>query len=68
MKNWATGQFAGNMRQIFLDLLTTYGKILPSQLNNFEKEVTAMHYDPVTPAENIFNKVKDLLKYGDMAN
>ena len=27
-----------------------------------------IHYDPVTPVENIFNKVKDLLKYGDMEN
>ena len=27
-----------------------------------------MHYDLVTPVENIFNKVEDLLEYGNMAN
>ena len=27
-----------------------------------------MHCDPVTLVKNIFNKVEDLLKYGDMAN
>ena len=26
-----------------------------------------MYYDPVTPVENIFNKVEDLFKYGYMA-
>ena len=26
-----------------------------------------MHFDPVNPVENIFNKIEDLLKYGDMA-
>ena len=26
-----------------------------------------MHYDPVTPVGNIFNKVEDLLEYGDMS-
>ena len=26
-----------------------------------------MHYDPVTPVDNIFNKVEDLLEYGDLA-
>ena len=27
-----------------------------------------MHYDPVTPVDNIFNNIEDLLKYGDMEN
>ena len=31
-------------------------------------EVNKMHYDPVTPAENLFNKPDDLLKYVDMEN
>ena len=33
-----------------------------------EKEVTNMHYNPLTPVNNIFNKVKDLLKYVEIAN
>ena len=27
-----------------------------------------MHYDPVTPVDNIFNNIEDLLDYGDMVN
>ena len=27
-----------------------------------------MHYDPVPPVENIFNKVEDLINYRDMEN
>ena len=27
-----------------------------------------MHYDPVTPVENIFNNIEDLFNYGDMVN
>ena len=66
MKNCTNIQFTGNIRQIFTYLLSTYGKISPSHLRNFEKEVTDMHYDPVTPVENIFNKIEDLLEYGYM--
>jgi uncharacterized phage-associated protein len=68
VKNRETGQFTGDIRQIFTYLLNTYGKISPSQLSEFEKEVTNMHYDPVSPVDNIFNKIEDLLEYGDLAN
>ena len=27
-----------------------------------------MHYDPVTPVDNIFNKIEDLFGYGYMTN
>ena len=27
-----------------------------------------MHYDPVTPVENFFNKIEEPLDYEDMAN
>ena len=27
-----------------------------------------MHYDPVTPVDNIFNNIEDLLEYGVMEN
>ena len=37
-------------------------------MNNFEKEVTEMQYEPVTPFDSIFNKGEDLLRYGDMEN
>ena len=66
LKNCDTGQFIGNVLQIFQYLQNTYGTISPSQLSQFEKDVTEMHYDPVTPVDNIFNKVEDLLEYGDL--
>ena len=61
MKNRATGQFMGNIRQIFVYLLAEYGKLSPSHLNAFEK-VIEMDYDPVNPVGNIFNKVEDILE------
>ena len=68
MKNRETGQFTGDVRQIFTYLQNTYGKISPSQLSHFEKEVSEMHYDPVTPVDNIFNRIENLLEYGDLAH
>ena len=67
MKERSTGQFTGHVQQILEYLLVTYVKISPSQLNEFDKEVSEMHYDPVTPVNNVFNKIEDLLEYGDMA-
>ena len=29
--------------------------------------MTETHYDPVTPVENIFNKIEYLIHYGEMA-
>ena len=58
----------GNIRKIVAYLLSMYGKISPSHLNNFKKEVTDMHYDPVTLVDNIFNKIEDFLEYWDMEN
>ena len=68
MNNPNTGQFTRNIRQIVAYLLSTYGKISLSNLNYFEKEVTDMHYDPVTTVNNILNKIEDLFKYGNMEN
>ena len=68
MKNCTTAKFTGNIRQIVAYLLSTYGKISPSHLNDFEKEVTDMPNDPVTPVDNISNKIGYLLEYRDMEN
>ena len=38
MKNRTTGQFTGNMSQIFAYLLSTYGKISPSHLKFLKKK------------------------------
>ena len=62
MKHRETGQFIGDIQQIFTYLVNTYGKISPIQLRYIEKEVIEMHYDPVTPVDNIFDKIEYLLK------
>ena len=62
------GQFTGNTCDIFAYFFATYGIISLVHLNNFEKEVIEMHYDPVTQVYNIFNHVEDLLEYRDMGN
>ena len=41
-------------------------KISPNHLNDFEKEVTDIHYDPVTPVHHTFKKIEDPLDYEDM--
>ena len=43
-------------------------KISPNHLNDFEKEVTDIHYDPVTPVHHTFKKIEDPLDYEDMEN
>ena len=57
MKNHTTKQFPRNLLQIAAYLLSTYGKISPSHLKNFEKEVIDMHYYPVTAVNKIFNNI-----------
>ena len=66
-KNRQTGQFNGNLLQILQHLQTTYGQISPAQLSSFEKEVTEMTYDPTTPIDIVFQKIEDLMMYGDFA-
>ena len=58
-KNRLTGQYTGNV----LDILN-FCKISHSQLLSFEQEVTNFVFDPLTPVENVFNKVEDLMDYG----
>ena len=67
MKNRTTGQFTGTVYQIIVYLQNTYGKISPGQLSAFEQEVTHFHYDPVTPIDIVYNKVEDLIEYGELA-
>ena len=62
MKNFTTGKFTGNTRQIVAYLFSMYGKISPSHFDDFKKEVTDMHYDPVTLVDKFFNNIEDLLE------
>ena len=57
MKNRTTRKFKGNIHHIAAYLMSTYRKISPRHLNDFEKEVTDMHYDPVTPVDKISNNM-----------
>ena len=60
MKDCNTGQFTGKVLQVLQYLKNTYRTIPPRQLAVFQKEVTEMHYDPITPMGNILNKIEDL--------
>jgi hypothetical protein len=67
MRNRTTGQFNVTIFQLLHNLLTVYGKITPSQLLQLEQETKTFTYDPVTPVDVVFNKVEDLVEYGEMA-
>ncbi len=58
-KNQITGQYTGNILDILNFLQDRYGKISHSQLLAFEQEVTTFVFDPLTPVENVFNKIED---------
>jgi hypothetical protein len=68
MRNQTTGQFTGIIYQLLQYLLTVHGKITPSQLLHLEQETKPFAYDPSTPVGMVFNQVKDLVEYGEMAN
>ena len=57
IKNCSTSNITGNIRQIVAYLLSAYTKISSSHLNDFEKEVTDMYYDPVNTVDKIFNNI-----------
>ena len=65
LRNRTTGQFTGNVLQILQYLQQTYGRISPGQLGDFESQVVTMTYDPCTPVDNVFNKVEDMMEYGE---
>ena len=48
--------------------MNTYGNISPSQHSDLEKYFTKMHYDSVTPFNNIFNNIEDLLECVDLVH
>ncbi len=61
------GQYTSNVLDILNFLQERYGKISHSQLLSFKQEVTNFVFDPLTPVENVFNKVEDLMDYGELA-
>jgi hypothetical protein len=67
MRNRTTGQFQGTLFQLIQYLLTVYGKISPSQLLELEHETKTFAYDPITPVDEVFNKIEDLVEFGEMA-
>jgi uncharacterized phage-associated protein len=67
MRNRSTGQFTGTVHQLIQYILDVYGKITPSQLLELEHETKMFAYDPITPVDVVFNKVEDLVEYGEMA-
>ena len=47
--------------------MTRYGRISPDQLAQFERETDNLIVDVTLPIEIVFNKIEDLLDYGDIA-
>ena len=67
IRNSATGQFTGNLLMIIYYIIVTYGEISPSQLVNLDHNTKTIQYNPQTPINTIFNQVKDLIEYGELA-
>jgi len=44
-----------------------YGRISPGQLAQFEREIDDLMIDSTLPIEVVFNKIEDLLDYGEIA-
>ena len=67
MSNRTTGKLTGNLFMLIHYLIFTYGKISISQLIDLEQNTKSIQYDPQTPIDTVFNRVKDLLEYGELA-
>ena len=68
VRNRTTGQYTGNVGEILRHLQGRYGRITPGQLQEFDLEITQMTYDPVNPIEQVFNRIEDLVDYGEIAS
>ena len=68
VRNRTTGQYTGNVGDILRHLQGRYGRITPGQLQEFDLEITQMTYDPVNPIEQVFNRIEDLVDYGELAH
>ena len=66
IKNRTTGQFTGTLFMLIHYFIVTYGKISSIQLIALEQNTKSIQYDPQTPIDTVFNRVKDLLEYGEL--
>jgi len=67
VQNRNTGQWNGTVFQVFNHLMMRYGRISPGQLAQFERETDDLMVDTTLPIEVVFNKIEDLLDYGEIA-
>jgi hypothetical protein len=65
--NRATGQYAHDIRAVFLHLFSTHGKITPQQVKAKEMAIFNMHYDISQPVDMVFNAIDDLADLADHA-
>jgi len=56
MQNRTTSQFIGTVFDTLQHLITTYGEISPSQLNQLESDTKLMTYDQQTPVDIVSEK------------
>jgi len=67
VQNRNTGQWNGTVFQVFNHLMMRYGRISSGQLAQFERETDDLMVDMTLPIEVVFNKIEDLLDYGEIA-
>ena len=66
MKNRTTGQFIGTLFMLIQYFIVTYGKIYPKKTFDLEQNTKSIQYEPQTPIDTVFKRVKDLLEYGEL--
>ena len=66
MKKFNTGHFTRDIHQILMYFHNTYGGILQGQQRASKKEVNKFHYGLINTIDNVFIKVKDLIKYTEL--
>ena len=62
-----SGQFKITLFMLIQYLIITYGKIYPIQMIELKHNTKSMQYDPQTPIDTVFNPVKYILGYGELA-
>lgn len=66
--NRTTGQYSSDIRGVLRHLFTTYGKITPQQVQEFDLATLNMHYDISQPVDNVFDAIEDIVDLAEHGN
>ena len=64
MKNLTIRNFTGDILEIFCVPHVNVPNLFTESFELFQNRVIDIHYDTVTPVDNIYKKIKYFLKYG----